>query len=324
MNRHIVHTALWLTLMVILASAPAAAAGKIVVRTRVEVAERTITVGAAAEISGVTAEQKAEIAARSLGPAPRPDQEVALTTAQMESRLYNAGIKRADFELQIPETVTIHRKASRVTGREIADFASTYLEQNVVWGGGPVRTEIKKMPEDLVLEYGTVTFEGSTGSTHGRFSAKNFKVDVLLDGTRVRTFSMYSYLTIYGDTVVAIADVPRKTILTEAEIGLEERELNRLPNDAIARIEDALGKQTKANLRAGDPVTLGRIEVEPDIERGEAIIINTAGDGFTISARGKALEKGFVGDLIQVTVDGSRKVIEAVITDDHTVEIVAP
>lgn len=324
MNRTHWHTAPWLILMALLTGAPAAAAVKIAVRASSEVAARTITVGAVADISGATAEQKSELAARSLGPAPRPDKDVKLTRAQMESRLYNAGIKSGDYELQIPDSITIRRKATRVTGQEIADYAISYLEQNVVWGGGPVRVEVKKLPDDLVIEYGTVTFEGNTGNTRGRYTAKDFRVDILLDGARVRTQNMYSYLTVYGDTVVAIADITRKTILTEAEIGLEERELNKLPRDAMSRIEDALGKQTRANIRAGDPITLSRIEVEPDVERGEAVIILMAGDGFTISARGKALEKGFVGDLIQVTVDGSRKVIEAVIKDDHTVEILAP
>jgi len=64
--------------------------------------------------------------------------------------------------------------------------------------------------------------------------------------------------------------------------------------------------------------------VDPDIAANTIINLVISGEGFVISARGKALEEGFKGDLIRVITLANRKVLEGVIRDSNTVEIVSP
>jgi flagella basal body P-ring formation protein FlgA len=45
------------------------------------------------------------------------------------------------------------------------------------------------------------------------------------------------------------------------------------------------------------------------------------GNGFEVASKGKVLEKGFIGETVRVLNQGSRKVLDAVVVDSQTVEV---
>lgn len=305
-------------------AAPTLAAGKIIISESAEVAGDKVLLGEVAQFNGIPAEEAADLSARSLGPAPKPDTEIKLARSQVETRLYNAGIELSKYDLQIPDRVAFKRKATHVSGEDISKFAADYLESNIVWGGGPVRVKIKRNPGDIVLPFGEVSFEGQLDSRPDQYGAKNFIVNVFLNGEKVRTQSMLSYLEVYGNVLVASRPVSAGTTLVEDDVALKEVRLDQLRPGALARTEEVVGKKTRRGLKTEEPLYREMLDIKPDVNNNDLVRLIITGDGFELSARGKALEKGFVGDLIRVIVVGSKKVLEGVIVDKETVEIVTP
>lgn len=308
----------------ILLAAPVTAAGRIVFSERVTVVDDDILLGEAADITGVSDEVKADLAMRKLGRSPRPDNEIHLARSQVEAKLYNAGVDPAQFQLEIPDTVTFYRKASIVKGSDMLEFAKDYLERHIVWGGGQVRVEFTKAPSDITLPYGTVTFGAVLDHSPDQGGARSFRIDIFLDGEKQRTQSMSSYLEIYGETLVAAQDISVGTYLSDTDVELKEVRLDQLRRGALTDPDEAIGKKARRGIRSGEEITRGALDVDPDIEANAIINLVISGEGFVISARGKALEKGFKGDLIRVITLGNRKVLEGVIIDSSTVEIVTP
>lgn len=308
----------------LLLAVPVTAAGRIAFSQRVVVVDEDILLGEAADISGVSDETKASLAVLKLGRAPQPDKDLNLARSQVEARLYNAGIDPALYQLVIPDTVTFHRKASFVTGVQLLEFAKEYLERNIVWPGGPVRVEFIKEPPGVTLPYGAVTFSAVLDRSPDQSGARSFRIDIYLDGVKQRTQSMSSYLELYGDTLVAARDIPAGTYLTDTDVEVREVRLDQARRGALTNPDDAAGKKARRAIRAGEPVTRGALDVDPDIKANAAINLIIPGQGFVVSARGKALEDGFKGELIRVITLENRKVLEGVILDGNTVEIVTP
>ena len=315
--------ALALSALVLLA-APVTAAGRIAFSERVTVVDDDILLGEAANITGVSDEVKADLAMRKIGRSPRPDNEIRLARSQVEAKLYNAGIDPASYNLEIPDTVTFYRKATIVKGSQLLEFAKDYLERTIVWPGGPVRVEFVKAPADITLAHGTVTFSAVLDRSPNQIGARSFRIDISLDGEKQRTQSMASYLELYGDTLVAARNIPAGTYLTDADLEVREVRLDNLRRGALTHADDAVGKKARRGIRTGEEITRGALEVDPDIEANAIINLVITGEGFIISARGKALEDGFKGDLVRVITLGNRKVLEGVIIDSKTVEIVTP
>lgn len=308
----------------ILLAVPVTAAGRIAFSQRVVVVDEDILLGEAADITGVSDETKASLAVLKLGRAPQPDKDLNLARSQVEARLYNAGIDPAIYQLVIPETVTFHRKASIVTGVQLLEFAKEYLERNIVWPGGPVRVEFIKEPPGMTLPYGTVTLTAVLDRSPDQSGARSFRIDVSLDGVKQRTQSMSTYLELYGDTLVAARDIPAGAYLTDGDLEIKEMRLDQVRRGALTHPDDAVGKKARRGIRAGESISRGSLDVDPDIKANAVINLVIPGQGFEVTSRGKALEEGFKGDLIRVITLGNRKVLEGVIIDSNTVEIVSP
>jgi len=308
----------------IMLAAPVTAAGRIVFAVRVTVVDDDILLGEAADISSVSDDVKADLAARKLGRAPQPDKEIKLARSQVEAKLYNAGIDPSQYQLEIPDTVTFYRKASIVKGSQLLEFAKDYLERNIVWAGGRVRVEFVKEPGSITLPYGTVTLGAVLDRSPNQIGARSFRIDVFLDGEKQRTQTMSAYLEIYGNTLVAARDIPAGTSLSDADLQQQEVRLDQLRSGALTNPDDAIGKKVRRGIRTGEEITRGALDVDPDIAANTIINLVISGEGFVISARGKALEEGFKGDLIRVITLANRKVLEGVIRDSNTVEIVSP
>lgn len=82
-----------------------------------------------------------------------------------------------------------------------------------------------------------------------------------------------------------------------------------------------LGSRTKRNLAAGQILTAEAIETAPDIEVGREVTITFAGEAFSITTRGLALQPGHVGEMIKVKNAVSGKTVVARMTGDRDVHV---
>ncbi len=86
---------------------------------------------------------------------------------------------------------------------------------------------------------------------------------------------------------------------------------NRLQNDAVASMEELVGKTPKRGLREGVPIRSSAIQDPILVEKGSLVTIILRADKMLLTAQGKAMQPGSDGDIIRITNTQSNKSIEA-------------
>jgi flagella basal body P-ring formation protein FlgA len=108
-------------------------------------------------------------------------------------------------------------------------------------------------------------------------------------------------------------------VLTAADLAVEERELAGLPGGVVGVIAEAVGKETRAALPAGAPVTLAAVASPLLVRRGDLVTVVVETPGMRLSAVGEALEPGAAGAEIRVRNRKSQQELAGQVVERGTV-----
>jgi flagella basal body P-ring formation protein FlgA len=110
------------------------------------------------------------------------------------------------------------------------------------------------------------------------------------------------------------------TILTSDM--LEERLTSQPPGGALMKgVSEAVGLRLVSALQPGNVLTTRNVARAPTVMKGETVTLIAEGDGFSISATGRAEEDGFEGDLVSVRNVRSGVVLSGRVAQSGTVII---
>ncbi len=300
----------------------ATAAGTINVKPHADVAASLTTVGDIADLTGFTPAEKSRIASLRFMLSPQPCADLKMNAAQVKGRLYNAGIDTTTVQLKIPSLFTLRRTCTIVSGKQLVEGGAEFLRLNPREAGGEFDVEVKSYPADITLPSGNLEIKYELENSNKKSAgAQGFKARVLLNGELKRVLSLTSYLRVLTTVASAARDIENGSIIVEDDIDLTKVELSTVRPGAITSIESLIGKQAVRSIRRGDIFTHSSVADIADINPGEEVSIIVRGEGFEISAKGKALEKGYKGEKIKVLMENSRKVLTGTVLETGKVEI---
>ena len=147
----------------------------------------------------------------------------------------------------------------------------------------------------------------------------------LLDVTVFSKRSVYKQLTVtvrvqtFDYIVVAKKLIERHQKINENDVELAYYETTNFKRQYFTNVEDVIGFRTKQILQAGKPIFASTIELPPIIKRGDVIKIRVRLKNLDVTALGKALEDGRLGETIQVKNLSSGKRIAGEVIDEKTV-----
>ena len=316
-----------LVLLVILWSllvSPVAAAISVTVSPQATVSGREIKLGDIAEISGQPEAIAAELAALSLGPAPAPGERVILTPGVLRMRL--AGfVPQADINWHLPPQIAVLGASQTVTSQALAAAAEAALKQQLGGLAEQPDTLIQplSLPKDSVVPPGAVTVTAIL--PYGlRFSGPTtVDVNVSVDGQSYQWQRLHYTVKVFQNVVVTSRNVQAQEALSADNLRYQRLELGSLPAGYLTDIREAVGKVSRRALPAGSILTSKSIEPPLVIKRGQTVIIAAQTGAITITARGRALEDGRIGETIRVQNITSRKTITATVVDENTVQVVS-
>ena len=128
----------------------------------------------------------------------------------------------------------------------------------------------------------------------------------------------HGQLTLYAqrfDSVVTLLQTAtRGEFAEDAQVSVEFRDITKTIETPLKSVAELKGRQFRKNGRPGAIVTAEMIEKIPDVEPGDNVTINYHNGALTLSAEGKALSRGVIGETVRVRNLSSRKVITATIT----------
>jgi len=115
--------------------------------------------------------------------------------------------------------------------------------------------------------------------------------------------------------------IARGTILSNANIVLEKREISFTHSEYFDKQQSPLGLKAKRPLRKGDIIQVLALEKPMAIKRGDRVVVIARINGLEIRTAATALSSAAEGDRIRVRNLSSNKELEGTLSKDSVVHV---
>ncbi|MEQ8327000.1 MAG: flagellar basal body P-ring formation chaperone FlgA [Parvibaculum sp.] len=287
-------------------------------RPAITVAGDTVTLGDLFDDAGSAAETVVAAA-----PAPGARAEISVSRISLAAR--RNGIEwRNDTGLTY---VVVARSGIAVPEAEVADAiaAAVAAQSNALPSAATLQVDFTNgMAGIQVAEAGETTVKVEQIA----FSARSGAFTALL---RAPAGDMLSPLRRVTGRAYPVMDVPVLSremqpgdIVRQQDIDWVRLPANRVSQNMIASIEGLLGMSPRRPARAGEPLRLSDMQPPLVVEKGAQVDMTFVSGSLTLTARGRALESGAVGDVVNVLNTRSNRTVQGLVEGPNMIRIDAP
>lgn len=254
-----------------------------------------------------------------LGQISVPGQRVVIDRPTVLSRLASNGIPKSKVTLKGAEKITVKQHLQNISSDDFITLASNFLERNPV-DALISRWEPIRIPKDFVIPGPSKEIRFSPRLVSSAKNQTKVEVAVISDdekiGVREITFSpKYDCRT-----AVTLVEIPAGAIIGPNDIKIEKIQSNypepagwKPPYGLLTR------RQLPANTVLG-PHMVGPAKPQVIVKRNHNVVIRIERPGFLITAVGKAMQDGRVGEYIKIRNVDSQRIIVARVNENGTVE----
>lgn len=220
--------------------------------------------------------------------------------------------------------ITVTRASRAITRQEIeVRIASTLAGQ---YGLGDPRNLNIVFDRDLRTIHIEPTATADLQITRLVYDRRNGRFDVIFDVPGSELFRR-TPLRLTG-AIFEMVEIPiLARALAQGEIVkasdlVSERKLKaELPNDFIDNADRAIGFAAHRPLRSGQPLRSGDLARQELVQRDHTVTITYEVPGVLLTMRGRALESGTVGDVVNVLNGQSKRTLQATVTGPGRVSV---
>lgn len=164
--------------------------------------------------------------------------------------------------------------------------------------------------------------------SHMRYDSRSGRFDVSLDipGSAVGRRTALRFTGVATETVPVIVlnrTLARGDIVADDDVKLERRPATGLGSNVPSSTETVVGLAARRALREGDVLRTSDVMKPEVVQRNEAVLIAFEAPGLMITVRGKALQSGAEGDIVNVVNIQSKRAVQAVVTGPARVTVSA-
>ena len=249
-----------------------------------------------------------------------PGQEIVFDRSTVLSRLVCNGIDASKVTLTGAEKITVKRQQKVIRGREFVDVASSFLMKNPP-AGSLCSVKPMKVPKDLFVSE-TVRDTKLVPSMIKSISKScaRVQITVFADGKQIETREVVLRLKYDYRRAVTLVELDAGQMLSPENIKIEKVTSN-YPEPLNWRAP--YGFVTRRFIDANTVIQPGMISsVKPQVllERNKTVLIRFENHGLFVTAIGKTMQKGSLGEYIKVRNVDSQRIILAKVKEDGTVE----
>jgi flagella basal body P-ring formation protein FlgA len=255
-----------------------------------------------------------------LGRLSVPGQEIVIERNVVLSRLAACGIPASQVTMQGAEKITVRQRQNIIGADEFVKMAESFLKENFtgdsISGWNPVRK-----PKDLVISNPGKNIRFSSEFIQkGARNQVAVKITVFSDNKQIATRDVTFSLKYNNRTAVAIVDIPAGTIIDSENVKIEKNMSNFPEPEDWKPPYGLVAKRTLPAETVIQSHMLGAAQSPVVVKRNQNVVIRIEKPGFIITALGKAIEDGKVGEYVKIRNIDSQRIIVAKINSDMTVE----
>jgi flagella basal body P-ring formation protein FlgA len=147
----------------------------------------------------------------------------------------------------------------------------------------------------------------------GRRESGFLSLGVRCEGTHPWTVYSKVRVKAYRNVVVLKNAVRQGAMLTEADLGLEKRDLAELRGNYFTSYEPVINRPVRRTLAAGAVLSPDWLTVPKLIRRGQKVTLQAQSSHFAIKVSGHALSDGEAGQRIRIRNDQSQRIVEGIV-----------
>jgi len=125
------------------------------------------------------------------------------------------------------------------------------------------------------------------------------------------------------EVVVLTRAIERGAVIKDSDIEIERRPRAEFGRETLRERDRAVGLAARDNLQAGRPLRTADLMRPEVVSRNEMVTMTFDMPGITLTVRGKALEAGAEGDVISVSNEQSKRVLQGVVVGPGRVAVSA-
>lgn len=125
-------------------------------------------------------------------------------------------------------------------------------------------------------------------------------VGVRCAGPATWTLYVAAQVRVTGSYVATARPVAQGRPLEASDLTTQQGELTQLPASVLTDMRHAIGKTPSVNLLPGEPLKHEMLKAALAVQQGQTVKVQSAGNGFRVSAEGLALNNAQEGQLAQV------------------------
>jgi flagella basal body P-ring formation protein FlgA len=262
----------------------------------------------------------AEAGKIALGRISVPGQTIFIDRPMVLSRLASNGIPASKVTFTGSEKTTVKQLQQTITGNEFVSLANSFLEKNPP-GDSVCRWNVIRKPKDFIVS--ATSSDISISPRLVQTGAKNqARIEIAVhSGSNKIGVRQVTFALIYDrQQAVTKVDIPAGGIISPENTRIETTASN---DPEPSNWKPPYGLIVKRRLPANTVLSqnmLGTLKSAIIVKRNQNVVIRIESPGFLITAAGKTMQDGRVGEYIKVRNMDSQRIILARISEDGSVK----
>lgn len=219
--------------------------------------------------------------------------------------------------------VSVTRSSRTLVSKEIEQQIARVLERrNGLGDAANISVTFERDLRELQLDS---AHTGDMRATIVRFDPRNGRFDITFEIANDVTYSP-TKLRFTGTAVetveaaVLTRSVERNEILRSSDVIIERRPKAEVGNDMALR-DRTVGMQARKQLRAGQALKVADLGKPDMVSRDQAVTLIYEAPGLYLTGRGKAIDSGTEGDIVNVVNLQSKRTIQGVVVGPGQVSV---
>jgi flagella basal body P-ring formation protein FlgA len=222
--------------------------------------------------------------------------------------------------------VSVTRSSRTLISKEIEQQIARVLERrNGLGDASNISVTFERDLRELQLD---AAHTGDMRATIVRFDPRNGRFDITFEIANDVTYTP-TKLRFTGtaletvETAVLTRAVERNDILKSSDVVIERRPKIEVGNDAANR-NRTVGMQVRKQMRAGQTLKAADLSKPDMVSRDQGVMLIYETPGLYLTGRGKAIDSGTEGDVVNVVNLQSKRTVQGTVTGPGQVSIIVP
>ena len=284
------------------------------------VQKETYRLGDIARLEGPDPHLIARLERIKIGRSPLPGRNLNVSRSIMLSRIRSAKIDTKKIVFPASQSTRIQRAALKIPGKDIDESVLNHIRD--AYSGMDIKPRILAKTRDVFLPRGEVSYRFIKKGRHLKEGGyQTFEIEFSVDGKSIRKVPVRTYIKLYKDVLIAKDTIKEDHIISEADILKVRRNVDRMPSAYVTDEEDILGKIASRAINPNEVIQETTVSAVPVIKSGDRLMIVFETPNLRLTAPGISLQKGALGDRIQVRNLQSKILVYATVQDRNHVQV---